>query len=110
MNSKIDLAWAVELRQRGWTQRQIAEEFGVTPSAISMRVRRAGLGQVRQGRPVGFYVTDQARAVKLYRSGLSLRQTATKLGCGYTAVFDALVRAGVERRPRGGRRDGDSTE
>jgi hypothetical protein len=110
MKSKIDLARAVELRRRGWTQKLIAEEFGVTSRAVSARLRRAGLGQGRRGRPQGRFVADQARAVKLDRSGLSLRQTATELGWGYSAVLGALVRAGVKRRPRGGRRDGDRTE
>ncbi|GAA3739986.1 helix-turn-helix domain-containing protein [Salinactinospora qingdaonensis] len=45
--------------------------------------------------PLAAYVTR-------YQQGMSIRQIARELGVSYGAVRDALIRAGVELRGRGG--------
>lgn len=42
------------------------------------------------------------QAAALYRAGLTLRAIAAQMGVSYQAVHKLLVKAGVERRPRGG--------
>ncbi|GAA3731423.1 helix-turn-helix domain-containing protein [Salinactinospora qingdaonensis] len=42
--------------------------------------------------------------VTRYQQGMSIRQIARELGVAYGTVRDALIRAGVELRGRGGPR------
>lgn len=47
-------------------------------------------------------LSRRRQAVMLYRDGLTLRAIAEKMGVSHQAVHKLLVKAGVERRPRGG--------
>ncbi len=47
-------------------------------------------------------LTDPSNAIRLYRGGLSLQETAAQLGVSWYVVFAALKRAGVPRRDNSG--------
>lgn len=52
--------------------------------------------------------TEAARAIELYRSGLSLRAVGDQLGFDDDTILNALKRAGVTRRPQHGGRQGST--
>ncbi|WP_374070508.1 helix-turn-helix domain-containing protein [Rathayibacter sp. SD072] len=47
--------------------------------------------------------SQQGEAERLYRAGASVQWIADRMGASYNCVRQHLVRAGVPRRPRGGR-------
>ncbi|GAA2411524.1 hypothetical protein GCM10010404_81820 [Nonomuraea africana] len=54
--------------------------------------------------PIARRTVDTAAATRLYlEEKLSVREVGRRLGWSHTAIYDALVAAGVELRPRGSR-------
>ena len=97
---KIDEATGDLIAQRyldGETTVELAAEFGVTDVTIGNVLRRRG---VRAMRNVHSLPEVVAQMVVLYDEGLSLKKVAERVQVGITGVRKALLRAGVELRPR----------
>lgn len=85
--------------EAGLPVKAIGEKYGVHRSTIPMVVRRAGVAV----RAAGLDADQSVRASSLYKSGMTLAQTARHLGIGDDAVRQAVLDEGGQIRPRGRR-------
>lgn len=94
----------VALYRSGTTQRELAEQFGLSQSGVQNVVRRNGASAPRFGRRPRFDVEQMKR---MYEEGKSLQEIADLLGMHNTSVWGYLKRAGVQCRPAGFQRGED---
>ncbi|MEW1707316.1 hypothetical protein AB0230_08750 [Microbacterium sp. NPDC089190] len=92
------VAEIVEKYQAGATTPSLCTEYNISKGGL-LKLLRDESAQLRCQR-----LTDQQvrAATALYGSGKSLAAIADHFDVSYNGVRQALIRAGVERRPRGG--------
>ena len=102
-----DTALAEVYRRPGMTIAKAAAHFGVSDEYLRRRIAEAGLTR-RPGTftPRTTYPPDvlQAKAVKLYATGMTMREVGARLGVSSSTVSMALHAAKAPVRPGGGAR------
>src|SRR5664279_1206816 len=102
-----DTALAEVYRRPGMTIAKAAAHFGVSDEYLRRRIAEAGLTR-RPGTfaPRSAYPPDvlQAKAVKLYATGMTMREVGARLGVSSSTVSMALHAAKAPVRPSGGAR------
>ena len=83
----------VEMYQNGFSSVKIAKKFGMSTSAVSHRLHRAGC-KVNRCK----FEKHYDKMVKLYYDGLTAEQIAEKIGCGHTNVLRILKLRGITPR------------
>ena len=73
---------------------QLAERYGVHRATVFAHLRRRNVPR----RPVGLDEDEAADAVRLYRSGMSIRAVARQIGVDRKGVLSSLEAAEVEIR------------
>lgn len=100
----------VELNELGWSAAHIGREMHLSTSSVHYHLRIAGktrpskrtcgkLGQLKH--------SEIEKTIRLYESGLTLRQVGAELGLTHSSVRYRLLNAGVTLRaaePFSGRR------
>jgi hypothetical protein len=84
--------------EAGATVYELAGQFGVHRNTVSASLKRQGVGL----RFRSLSSTQVAEATQFYHEGLSLLKVGERLGCGAECVRQALMKAGIEIRPRNG--------
>ena len=102
-----DTALAQVYRRPGMTIAKAAAHFGVSDEYLRRRIAETGLTR-RPGTftPRTAYPPDvlQAKAVKLYATGMTMREVGARLGVSSSTVSMALHAAKAPVRPSGGAR------
>lgn len=94
------IAEIIEKYRSGAKTPSLCVEYSISKGGLLMLLRDEGV-QLRC-QPLN---EDQVReAVALYENGASLAAIAGRFDVSYNGVRQAFVRAGIERRPRGGSR------
>lgn len=94
------VAEIVEKYQFGVTTPSLCRDYSLSKGGLLKLLREAGVQLRRQ--PLNDHQVREATA--LYVDGMSLGDIDARFNVSYNGVRQALVRAGVERRARGGRR------
>jgi hypothetical protein len=84
--------------QAGATVYELAERFRMHRVTVSATLKRKGIALRAQ--PLS--PTQVADATQFYHEGLSLLKVGERVGCGAECVRQALMKQGVEIRPRNG--------
>lgn len=93
------VAEIVEKYQSGATTPSLCAEYNISKGGLLKMLRQEGAELRCQ--PLS---TEQvSEAAGLYGRGMSLAAIAEHFGVSYNGVRQAFVRAGIKRRPRGGR-------
>ncbi|MFG6475086.1 helix-turn-helix domain-containing protein [Microbacterium sp. P06] len=99
------VAAVVQSYRAGQTLTAIGLELGFSAKKVQRLLEAAG-EPIRPRGPKSQPLTPEQgnQVLELYDDGWSIAGIASKLGVSYAIVRKHLVRAGVERRPRGGAR------
>ena len=89
-----EVARLVGTYQAGATVYELAEEFKIHRTTVSLHLQRAGVTMRRQG----LSEEQMAAAIVLYKQGWSLARLGDKFGVGAETVRTTLRKAGVQRR------------
>jgi lambda repressor-like predicted transcriptional regulator len=84
----------VEAYQAGATVYELAEEFKIHRTTVSLHLERAGVTMRR----LGLSEEQIAAAILLYQQGWSLARLGDKFGVGAETMRTTLRKAGVRRR------------
>jgi DNA-binding CsgD family transcriptional regulator len=106
---KLEYEYYAELYEKGYTNYQLAEMAGVNPTTMFRALKKLGVKMRKKG-VIGIglsrkFVRSKQREEEInniaafYKSGLSLTQTAEKLGISIGAVRYSLKIVGVSGRP-----------
>ena len=96
MKRKVDPDKLRELTAKGYSGRQIAEVFGVHPTAIYHWRRRLGLSR-KKGRGK----VDPEKLRELLEKGYGGRRIARALGVHHTLVYYYMRKLGLKRKKKG---------
>lgn len=83
------------VNDRGLTYGEVADRYGVDPSAVALWIRKHDIAVAER------IAADEIKA--RYAAGESANFIAQDLGCAKTTVLNVLRRAGIERRASGWR-------
>ena len=90
----------VEMYQNGRTVQSIADEFGVSVSPITKRLRENGVILRPDAGHPKFSELDRQKMAIMYQNGLSQMKIASQFGCSTTVVISALKEHHVEARSK----------
>jgi hypothetical protein len=103
LRRRLDPALVAEIDkkyQSGATTPSLCAEYSISKGGLLKLLRDEGIQLRRQ--PLN---DEQVReATALYENGVSLEVIAEHFDVSYNGVRQTFVRAGIERRPRGGSR------
>ena len=84
----LDETVVIDKLKRGFKQRDIAEEFGVSRQWVALFAKRNGLSRPKAGRPSRY---DHEAILKMLDNGVTYEQVAEKIG----AQSGTAVRAAI---------------
>jgi transposase len=80
----------------GLSLEQIGERLGRDPSTVSHHLRKYGLTAVGHAAHAPNQKVDPAELQRLIESGATVREAATRFGCGYSTVRYWIKKLGLE--------------
>jgi DNA-directed RNA polymerase specialized sigma24 family protein len=97
----MDVKQAADLYAQGWTLRQIGAELGLTATAVSDQLRRAGVTLRRSGPPAHPASTQQI--LEFRDQGLTWNEVADRVDMTASGAWSRSRRARPPKPPRLGR-------